>query len=111
MDQWDAVRLKIAPCRQEGSVYTDDLVVAGHNYDTFYARLGELRRGDAVTFMDMNGQVHEYRVTRMETVLPEEVDVVLHSDHDLVIYTCTVSAEERIVAFCDRVEEAGGQEP
>ena len=103
MDQWDAVRLKVAPCRQAGSVYTDDLVVAGHNYDTFYARLGELRQGDTVTFMDMNGQVHEYLVSRVETLLPTAVDQVLNSNHDLVIYTCTVSAEERIVAFCDRV--------
>ena len=110
MDQWDAVRLKISPCRQVGSVYTDDLVVAGHNYDTFYARLGELRPGDEVIFMDMNGWVHEYQVTRMATLIPEAVDEVLHSDHDLVIYTCTVTAEERIVAFCDRVQEVDGYE-
>ena len=105
MDQWDADRLKLAPCRQTGSVYTDDLVVAGHNYDTFYARLGELKQGDTVTFMDMNGLVHEYQVSRVETLLPTAVDDVLNSGYDLVIYTCTVSAEERIVAFCDRVEE------
>ena len=106
MDQWDAVRLKISPCRQVGSVYTDDLVVAGHNYDTFYARLGELRPGDEVIFMDMNGWIHEYQVTRMATLIPEAVDEVLHSGHDLVIYTCTVTAEERIVAFCDRVDDS-----
>ena len=36
MSEWDAARLKIAPCRYSGSTKTRDLVIAGHNYTTHH---------------------------------------------------------------------------
>ena len=32
ISEWSYPRLKIAPCRYEGSVYTDDLIISAHNY-------------------------------------------------------------------------------
>lgn len=107
MSKWDYTRLQIAPCRQFGSSRTDDLVVAAHNYQNHFGRLKELAVGDAVTFTDMEGIVNTYRVERVETLNPTEVDAVKNSGHALVLYTCTKGGKTRVTVFCDRTEENG----
>ena len=105
MSKWDYTRLQIAPCRQFGSSRTDDLVIAAHNYQNHFGRLKELSVGDTVTFTDMEGIVNTYRVERVETLQPTEVDAVQNSGHDLVLYTCTKGGKTRVTVFCDRAEE------
>lgn len=107
MSKWDYTRLQIAPCRQFGSSRTDDLVIAAHNYQNHFGRLKELAVGDAVTFTDMEGIVNTYRVARVETLNPTEVDAVQNSGHALVLYTCTKGGKTRVTVFCDRTEENG----
>lgn len=63
MNQWDYTRLKIAPCLYYGSVFTDDLVIAAHNYKSHFGKLEELSLGSFVDFTDAEGTVHRYRVT------------------------------------------------
>ena len=105
MSQWDYERLKIAPCRQAGSSYTDDLVIAAHNYKSQFGGLKNLEAGDTVIFTDMNGVANTYRVEKRETIEPEDVDAVLNSGYDLVLYTCTLGGETRVAVFCERAEE------
>ena len=102
MSDWSYDRLKIAPCRQFGSYYTDDLVIAAHNFDTHFGRLKYLSPGDSVVFTDAAGGVHSYAVTRLETVQPDDVSAVQNSGHDLVLYTCTLGGKTRVTVFCDR---------
>ena len=104
MGDWDYDRLKIAPCRQFGSAGTRDLVIAGHNYEQFFARLGSLRTGDTVRFTDVEGRRITYTVHRVESLSPEAVEAVQYSGYDLVLYTCNESATTRIAAFCQMVE-------
>ena len=105
MDQWDEKRLNIAPCRQFGSVFTDDLVIAAHNYPNHFGKLSSLHGGDTVIFTDMEGRETVYAVVRMETVDPTHVETVRQSGCDLVLYTCTRGGADRVAVFCDRVEE------
>ncbi len=104
MNKWSYSRLKMAPCRHFGSSRTDDLVIAAHNYKSFFKRLHELEVGSEVFFTDMDGIVNTYSVTKMETLDPTAVEEVQKSGHDLVLYTCTPGGATRVVAFCDRVE-------
>lgn len=104
MHLWDQYRLQIAPCRQFGSVWTDNLVIAAHNYEKHFGKLKDLTEGDEVTFTDMDGNVFEYQVVRLETLEPTAVDAVQYSDCDLVMYTCTYNGERRVGVFCDRTE-------
>lgn len=104
MSEWDYNRLRLSPCRQCGTTYGDDLVIAAHNYDSHFGRLKNLNPGDLVTFTDMDGVVNTYSVTEIDTVSPESVDAVLHSGHDLVLYTCTPGGRTRVTVFCDRAE-------
>lgn len=105
MDDWDYVRLKLAPCRYYGSPKTDDFVIAGHNYPTHFGRLSELKIGDAVTFTEMDGTVHRYKVGDIETLTPGQTQTMLESDWDLTLYTCTYSRAARVTVRCERVKE------
>lgn len=105
LSDWDEQRLKIAPCRQEGAVDTDDLVIAGHNYRRHFQYLYKLQPGDIVRFTDMNGTITTYTVSLLRTLDATDVDAALNSEHDLVLYTCTYSGKERTTVFCDRAAE------
>ena len=103
MSEVDYPRLKIAPCRQQGSVYTDDIVIAAHNYNSHFGKLRQLRSGDLLTFTDMNDEIHLYCVEAVEVLEPTAVDAVLNSPFDLVLYTCTYGGKNRVTVFCNRV--------
>ena len=104
MAEWSDERLKITPCRHFGATWTDDLVIAGHNYRRHFASLKKLVPGDSVSFTDMDGNVIAYVVTETAVMQPTAVDAVQNSGHDLVLYTCTYSGDTRTVVFCDRTE-------
>ncbi len=104
MSDWDYDRLKIAPCRNFGSVNNNDLVIAGHNYTVHFGKLDNLTEGDAVVFTDVNGKVYSYAVQKLDTVSAEDVDAVQNSGYDLVLYTCTLSGKERTSVFCNRTD-------
>ena len=106
MAEWDYSRLQIAPCRQSGATFTDDLVIAAHNYNNHFGRLKNLNPGDTVTFTDMDGIVSTYAVTEVTTIAPDNVEAVIESGHDLVLYTCTPGGQTRVTVFCDRAEPA-----
>lgn len=106
MSEWDYNRLKLAPCRQFGSSRTDDLVIAGHNYKRHFGYLKNLSAGDTVTFTDMDGILNTYRVAKIETLDPNQVDAVQNSGYALVLYTCTMSGKTRTTVFCSREKTA-----
>lgn len=101
MADWNETRLRRTPCRQFGSLTEENLVIAGHNYRAHFARLRSMQPGDTVTFLNMNGVTHSFRVNHVE-ILPEDaVEAVQNSGYPLTLYTCTTGAEERVVVFCE----------
>lgn len=110
ISEWNYDRLKIAPCRHFGSTETDDLVIAGHNYKTHFGPIGRLPIGTEIQVTDMDGTVHYYKVEDKTTLPPESVEEVQNSGYDLVLYTCKLGGENRIVVFCDRVMKETGIE-
>jgi len=104
LSDWDYIRLTVAPCRQFGSPQTDDLVIAAHNYSSHFGSLSKLEQGAEVTFVDLDGVVRNYALSKIETVASDAVETVRNSEHDLVLYTCTYGGQTRVVAFCDRVD-------
>lgn len=106
LSQWDENLLKIAPCRHQGSTAADNLVIAAHNYTVHFGKLSLLSPGATVKFTDMDGVVHTYAVAKIATLDPREVNAVLNSEFDLVLYTCTLSGKSRITVFCNRIDDA-----
>ena len=66
MSEWSYPKLKISPCRQFGSSRTDDLVIAAHNYESHFGKIGTLALGDEVRFTDMDGIENHYTVSAIE---------------------------------------------
>ncbi|MCD8097211.1 MAG: sortase, partial [Lachnospiraceae bacterium] len=50
MSEWSYPGLKIAPGRYTGAVWTDDLVICGHNYTRHFGNLKYLATGDTLYF-------------------------------------------------------------
>ena len=104
MSDWSYEKLRVAPCRHAGATFSEDLVIAAHNYDQHFGGLKELQIGDSVTFTDMDGDVFSYQVAVVETVAPTAVEQVLESEYALVLYTCTYGGKTRVAVFCEMIQ-------
>lgn len=105
MADWSYPKLKIAPCRYTGSIYTDDLVLMAHNYYRHFGQLSSLHIGDTVIFTDMDGNMIDYQVVAMDVLNPTDVEDMTSGDYDLTLFTCTYGGRSRVTVRCDRVEE------
>jgi len=105
LSEWDYARLKIAPCRQFGSINTDDIVIAAHNYKKHFGNLSNLSIGDEIILTDTSKNEHIYSVARMEVLRPTDVEKVQNSGYDLVLYTCTYGGKTRVTLFCNKNTE------
>lgn len=103
IDRWSYPALKVSPCRYYGSAYTDDLVLAAHNYSSHFGSLKDLVQGDCVTFTDMDGNVFEYRVVVIETLMPDDVEEMTNGQWDLTLFTCTIGGQYRVTVRCDKI--------
>jgi sortase A len=101
----DYNQLKLSPCRYYGSIVTDNLVVAAHNYITHFGYLGELEQGDEVVYTTMDGYSVPYRVTKVESLPAASIEEMISAgDADLTLFTCTYTGEARVTVRCQRAE-------
>lgn len=105
ISHWNEERLKIAPCRYTGSLYTDDLVIAGHNYHAHFGKIQQLQPGDMVFFTDTQGNKSAYTVVLQEILMPEDVEEMADGAWDLTLFTCTLGGKSRITVRCSYVEQ------
>lgn len=105
MSGWNGERLKIAPCRYFGSAFTDDLIIAGHNYRKGFGMLKKLKTGDCVVFTDMDGNSYEYVVDLIEVLQAEDIDGMVNSPWELSLYTCTYDGQSRLTVRCKRTDK------
>lgn len=104
ISEWSYPNLRIAPCRYQGSAYTDDLILAAHNYSTHFGGLSALVPGDEVRFTDMNGNVFCYAVQETVTLQPTALEAMTAGDWDLTLFTCTYGGQSRVTVRCQRLE-------
>lgn len=97
--------LKIAPCYYSGSIYSDNMVIAAHNYKRHFGLIGTLQEGDAVSFTDADGNLFQYQVSRVELLEPTEVERMTESEFPLTLFTCTLGGKNRVTVRCSRTEE------
>lgn len=100
MSTWSERQLKLAPCRYSGSTKTNNLVIAAHNYTSYFARIKNLDAKDKVYFTDMDGVKTAYNVADTETLSPTSVDKMINSKYDLTLFTCTYSGNARVAVRC-----------
>lgn len=105
MADWSYEGLKISPCRYSGSVETNDLVIAAHNYNRHFGRISGLNNGAQVLFTDLNGSTERYEVVLVDTLNPVEIDKMTSGDYDLSLFTCTLSGTARVTVRCDKLQK------
>lgn len=107
MSEWSYGGLKTAPGRFSGSVFTDDLVIAGHNYRSHFGPIRWLEAGTEVDFTDMDNRVWRYEVIEMETLSPTQVEDMIsekeNEEWDLTLFTCTTGGQTRCAVRCGRM--------
>lgn len=103
ISSWDYPGLRVAPCRYTGSAYTDDLVIAAHNYASHFGRLRELSQGDSIRFTDTDGNIFDYVVSELEILEPYAVSQMTEGDWDLTLFTCTPGGQYRVTLRCNRI--------
>jgi len=104
MSEYDYDRLKKAPCRYYGSIYTNDLIICGHSYKTHFRYLNKLKQKDLVVFTDVNNTRYIYEVLEIEVLEKTDVEKMINNDYDLTLYTCTNGGIDRLAIRCNRVE-------
>ena len=100
ISEWSDYSLSIAPCRYTGSVYKNDMIIAGHNYNSHFASLNSLSQGDSVYFTDIDGNVFQFEVAERETLQPTAVEQMQSGDWDLTLFTCTYGGQARVTIRC-----------
>lgn len=108
ISQWSYPNLKTAPCRYAGSVYLNNLILCAHNYTSHFGSLKNLQEGDLVTFQDMDGNVFDYEVALLETLMPTDIAEMESGGWGLTLFTCTIGGSYRVTVRCDRVTEKEG---
>jgi len=102
MADWDSEKIQIAPCRYWGDLYSRDLVIMAHNYEKHFGKISRLRKGDVVTFTDMDAETVEFQVMAVEILPPQATREMIAGEFDLTLFTCTYGGENRVTVRCDR---------
>ena len=106
-------QLRIAPCRDSGSYYSDDLVICGHNYRSHFSPLRSVSPGADVYFITVKGEQIHYIVSNVEQVKPTGIEEMIAnsnnsdstSEWDLTLFTCTLGGRTRYALRCVRADE------
>ncbi|XME01266.1 sortase [Lachnospiraceae bacterium C1.1] len=94
--EWSKENARVSICRYKGAVSTNDLILAGHNYQEHLGTLKNINTGAEMIFTDMNGRSYYYEVTYMETLGSGDVDAMDEGDWDLTVFTCTIGGASRV---------------
>ena len=101
LGDWSDELLKKAPCRYSGSVYTNNMVIAGHNSRAQFNKLNKLKEGDLIVFTDVVGNVFEYYVSAIEVLDGDDVDGMLNG-WPLTLFMCTYDNLSRYTIRCEQ---------
>lgn len=98
-------QLAFTPCRYEGSVYADNLVIAGIDFDAHFGSLTGLNGGEEVVISDTLGNTALYYIDGIEALQPTDLDrAVSGSDDadvdDLRLMVCGADQKVRFVVYC-----------
>lgn len=101
--EWSYSKLRCSPCRYEGSIYKDNMVIAGHNYSSHFSKIKSLEVGSEVRFTDVEGNTFYYEVGWIEILEPPQVKKMIDAEEwDLSLFTCTYGGRERVTVRCIR---------
>lgn len=102
--EWSYSNMRVSPCRYQGSVYLDNMVICGHNYTTHFRPLFDIENGASVFFTDVDGNKFEYKVLDSDILDGNAVEEMVSGNWDLTLFTCTPGGVYRVTVRCARVK-------
>lgn len=93
----DDKKMKLTPCRMEGSVYSGDIIIGAHSFRYHFGYLYKLEPGDKVIFTDVKGNKFKYKVLYNETLYPSQMEELKSGEWDMTLFTCTIGGRQRVV--------------
>ncbi len=100
---WNFNNLRNGPARYLGSVATNNLIIAGHNYRTQFDILLRMVVGDRISFTDVAKNTFHYVVESVETLSDTAVEEMVSGDWDMTLFTCTYGGRARVAVRCMRI--------
>lgn len=104
MSEWSYPRLKVAPCRYQGSIYRGDMIIAAHNFKRHFGLLKNVPLGETVIFTDVDGRQFVYQTVDVENLPGIAVAEMESGEWDLTLFTCTKGGRTRVTLRCAEVE-------
>lgn len=99
---WSYEKLNVSPCRYDGSVNNDSMILMGHNYKSQFSSIKNLVPGDEVIFIDVDGVEYNYIVKEKDTLHKTQVEDMVSGDWDLTLFTCDYTRVNRTTIRCQR---------
>lgn len=96
--------LKTSPCKYEGSVYMNNMIIAAHNYSSHFGNLKNLSLGDNVTFIDGDGNLFSYNVAEIIQVDGTDIEGMKDGDWDMTLFTCSLDGRTRVTVRLVKTE-------
>ena len=101
---WSYPNLRRSPCRYKGSAYSNDMIIAGHNYSRHFGGLRNLAIGEEISFRDVDGHIFQYQVDDIETIPGTAVEDMDAGEWDMTLFTCTYGGKSRVTIRCRKLE-------
>lgn len=101
LSEWSYPGLRRAPCRYKGSVYSHDLILAGHNYSSHFGNLKTLALGEEIVFWDALGNQFVYELVELEELPGTAVEDMEAGEWDMTLFTCTLGGRSRVTLRCE----------
>ena len=101
---WSSPNLRRSPCRYKGSAYSNDMIIAGHNYSRHFGGLKNLAIGEEISFRDVDGHIFQYQVDDIETIPGTAVEDMHAGEWDMTLFTCTYGGKSRVTIRCRKLE-------
>ena len=101
---WSYELLQISPCRYDGALSENNLILLAHNYWHHFTKIKELHPGDSVSFTDMSNQTFFYEVQEISILDPDKPQDLYAGNWDLTLFTCTRNGTARSAVKCRKLQ-------
>ena len=89
---YDAATMEVTPALYSGTAYQKNMLMLGHNYQSCFGKLANIKLGDELLFIDNHKN-------EFDKILSEE------EPWDFTMFTCTWSGYERVVIRCKLIKD------
>ena len=108
LDSTDEDALKKGVCKIYGGSLNNygNFCIVGHNYEDIFAKLSNLAEGDTISIIDKKMQETEYKITKIYSVEPDNLECLTQDDSkvEITLITCKDGSTERLVLKAEKIK-------